>query len=203
MYNTAILKIRCPHCGAVLSVKNIPNIESKSVPCPICKQKSPFVNFKVLPQGPMPQADPGTDLPENHDVGGMPNPDLTAFGQQPGSGNLIIGRLTVIGTGQSYQLMPGANIIGRKASASSAQFQIVTGDAKRMSREHLVITVVKKPGQGFMHYARLYKAHVNATSVNGTQLMFGDEVILNKGDIIQLPDANIRFDLPDEEGTDY
>ena len=43
-----IVKIKCPYCGSVLSVKNQIGIESKSVTCPICKQKSPFMDFKKV-----------------------------------------------------------------------------------------------------------------------------------------------------------
>ena len=43
-----ILKIGCPICGSVLSVKNQPGIESKSVTCPICKNKSLFSAFKKI-----------------------------------------------------------------------------------------------------------------------------------------------------------
>lgn len=211
--DTAILKIRCPHCGAVLAVKNIPNIETKSVTCPICKQKSPFVNYKVLPQAPQQQADPGTDLPQSQQSQVTGTGERTQYRQAAdhdktqftaaNAPKLAVGRLVISSTGQHFQLHAGTNIVGRKASASSADIPIPTGEEKHMSREHLVVTVTRKPGQGFMHVAKLYKPHVNKTSVNGVQMMYGDEVILNNGDTLQLPDVTLRFEIPDDEGTDY
>ena len=198
-----ILKIKCPHCGAVLAVKNIPNIETKVVPCPICKQKSPFLNFKVLPQNNQPQVDPGTDLPEG--MGGQPrgnNPELTDYDQ---NGNVPsktpLFSVKVAGSPKGFLLREGRNVIGRKAQASQATIQIDTHGQKRMSREHIVINVTASPLMGYVHTVSLYKQQVNATMVNNQQLMFGDEVVLKSNDLIQLPDATLRIVSPDEDET--
>lgn len=109
----------------------------------------------------------------------------------------------MIGNGVSFQLKPGRNIIGRKGQNSDANFQIDTADKRSMSREHIVIEVKKLPVKGFVHYVSLYKEKVNKTSIGNEPLLYGDCVVLNHGDIIKLPDATLRFEIPDGEETDF
>ena len=116
--------------------------------------------------------------------------------------NLTLGRVKICGTAISYQLRPGRNVIGRKGAKSGADFQIDTGENRFMSREHIVIEVKKLPSKGFVHYVSLFKEKVNKTSVGDEPLLFGDCIVLNHGDIIKLPDANLKFEIPDDEATD-
>ena len=193
-----VLKIKCPYCGAVLSVKNLAGIETKSVTCPICKQKSPFMDFqKVINKA----NDESTQYPNNE--------DNTNYRTDSDSGtdigmelNLTLGKLRVLPSGPSYQLKSGKNIIGRKAAQPVADFQIPMGGSKRLSREHLVIEVKKVQGKGFVHYAALCKQKTNRTFIGNEQMEFGDCIVLNHGDIIKLPDVNVKFEIPDEEGTE-
>ncbi len=179
-----IIKIGCPVCGAVLTVKYQPGIESLKVTCPICKTNSQFKEYKRI-----------VDKP-NEDDG------CTQLGFNPNeTNNLTLGKLSVVGLQLSYQLMPGENIIGRQASGSSAHFQIPC-PSKRMSREHIIIEVLKVPGKGYVHYARLIKERVNPTYIGKSLLEYGDTVVLNDKDIIKLPDVDVRFEIPDEEGTE-
>ena len=53
------------------------------------------------------------------------------------------------------------------------------------------------------HYLSLYKEKVNKTFVGNEPLVYGDCIILNHGDIIKLPDADLRFEIPNEDDTDY
>lgn len=180
-------------------MKNQPDIETKSVTCPICKQKSPFVAFKTVNAN----ADPGTDLPGRKQHSG----DNTQFDERTtgawnGGGAAVLGMLSVVGTGQAFVLRPGRNVIGRKAQASAANFQIATGEGKRMSREHLVIDV-NQVGTEYMYIAKLYKEHVNDTFINDGKLCYGDCIVLKNGDIIHLPDADLKFNFRDIEGTTY
>ena len=181
------LDVKCPWCSAVLRIKSAPGMEGKNITCPNCKHTSPFTQFKaVIPR----EEESVTCFP-----GGIGN-DPT-----PTKENLIIGRLKIPLSGISYQLLPGKNIIGRKASASTANFQIETGENKRMSREHLIIEVKRVPSTGFTHLISLYKERVNKTFINSTELLWGDTLIIQHGDIIKLPDVDIRFEIPDEEAT--
>lgn len=194
-----IIKIKCPYCGAVLSVKNQAGIESKSVTCPICKQKSPFKDFKKIIENPNDERTqyPGDDEKTSYKTSSDPGTDI-------GTGlNFTLGKLRVMPSGPSFQLKPGKNIIGRQASKSIADYQIPTDPSKRMSREHLIIDIKKVPGKGFVHYASLYKERINPTFIGSEQLEYGDCVILNHGDIIKLPDVNVKFEIPDDEGTEF
>lgn len=192
-----IIKIKCPFDGAILSVKNQPGIETKNVTCPICKNKYPFTQFKRVTAKPYDE-DPGTEYP---DGAGRPNynEEKTEIGQQP---NFTLGKVTVAGAGRSYQLRPGRNVIGRKAQKSEADFQIDTDGSRSMSREHIVIDVKKVPLKGFVHYVSLYKEKVNKTLIGSEPLHYGDCIVLNHGDIIKLPDATLKFEIPDGEETD-
>lgn len=181
------LDVKCPWCSAVLRIKSTPGMEGKNITCPNCKHTSPFTQFKqIIPV----EEESETCLP-----GGIGN------GPMPTKENLIIGRLVIPLSGISYQLLPGKNIIGRKASASTANFQIDTGNSKKMSREHLIINVKRIPSSGYIHYVSLYKEHVNKTFINSTELLWGDTLILQQGDLIKLPDIDLKFELPDEEAT--
>ena len=181
------LDVKCPWCSAVLRIKLAPGMEVKNITCPNCKHTSLFTQFKVI----IPKEEESvTCVP-----GGLRNLPT------PTKENLIIGRLVIPLSGISYQLLTGKNIIGRKASASIANFQIETGDNKRMSREHLIIEVKRIPSSGFSHYVSLYKEKVNKTFINSTELLWGDTLILQHGDLIKLPDIDLRFELPDEEAT--
>lgn len=181
------IDVKCPWCSATLRIRQAPGMESKKITCPNCKQTSPFLQFKKAVT--------------------IEDESATCFrssnynSQNLKSENLIIGRLIIPLSGVSFQLKPGKNIIGRKATASSAHFQIPTGENKRLSREHLIIEVKRLPSIGFRHSVSLYKERVNKTFINNTQLLYGDTLILQHGDIIKLPDLNVRFELPDEEAT--
>ena len=194
-----IIKIKCPYCGAVLSVKDQAGIESKSVTCPICKQKSPFMDFKKVVEQ---TCDERTQYPRDEEKTSYRN--SSDPGTDIGTGlNFALGKLMVMPSGPSFQLQLGKNVIGRRAKQSTADFQIPMGESKRLSREHLVIEIKKVQGKGFVHYASIYKQKVNITYVGSVQLEYGDCIVLNHGDIIKLPDVNVKFEIPDEEGTKF
>ncbi len=200
-----IIQIKCPFDGAILSVKNQPGIETKNVTCPICKNKYPFTKFKRVTSATN-QDDPDTEYPDKEERTRYDDEDTTTVEEEKTSlgkhANYTLGKVTIVGSRVSYQLKPGRNIIGRKGQKSAADFQIDTADKRSMSREHIVIEVKKVPVKGFVHYVSLYKEKVNATSIDKNPLLFGDCIVLNHGDLIKLPDATLRFEIPDEEETD-
>ncbi|MDE6553803.1 MAG: FHA domain-containing protein [Muribaculaceae bacterium] len=211
-----ILSLKCPECGAVLTIKAQPGMESKFITCPSCEIKNPFVKFrKVVPQQKAEQ-DPPTDYGYGHR---RPQPEEktqyrhseehTQYQQQDpktrtGEGlnrNMTVGVLRLAGSNTTFQLKPGRNVVGRKSSNSGADFQIETGDKRSMSREHIVIDVKRHPANGIIHCLSLFKEKVNKTFVGSEQLLPGDVIILQPGHIIKLPDAVLKFDIPDEERT--
>jgi len=178
-----IIKIKCPWCNAVLSVRDNPANAGKIVTCPVCKKASSFSDFKIVNQ-------------ENIE-------ECTQYGfVTPAETQLTIGNIISQIDGRSYQLGFGRNVIGRKASNSTANIQIETIGSKRMSREHIVIEVNNIAQKGITHLASLAKDKVNETYVSGQRLTFGDCIVLKHGDRIELPDCTLIFEIPDAEATE-
>lgn len=194
-----IIQIKCPFCGAVLSVKNIPDIDKKNVTCPICKQTNRFVNYKTITRDPNEQPKGiGKDVFNPKRSYGREATEATQYGPM----NFTIGKLHLIGSDLCFQLKLGKNEVGRKSKNSTVDFQIDTGESRKMSRNHLVIEVMKENYKGYVHYVSLSKENVNPTTVNGNPMCYGvDKVILNNGAIIKLPDAELKFEIPDEDAT--
>lgn len=189
---TNVIKIKCPCCGTMLAVKQQPGIENKNVTCPVCKETSPFKFYKPMTA----KKSEDTIYPDNEEHTHYEETDL-------GVGmNFTLGQLKIMSSPLSpFRLNVGRNVIGRKASASSADIQLPTTESKRMSREHLIIEVKKMSGKGLVHYVSLYKQKVNDTFINHERLEFGDCIILKDGDMIKLPDMTVKFEIPDEEST--
>lgn len=86
-----LLRIKCPNCGAVLTIKKITGLETKSIPCPVCKKTSKYIDYKVPKQ---------QYTPPNED-------DDTTTGDETQidySKNRSIGKLQKIGTSHMYTL---------------------------------------------------------------------------------------------------
>lgn len=197
-----IIKIKCPFCGAILSVKNQPGIENKNVTCPVCKKTYLFKEYKRVVQNPSHKEDVDTEYP-----GAAKQEEKTVYpnNEKPTvlpDTNYTLGKLKVEGMTTTFQLHLGRNVIGRKSVKSQSDFQIDTAEKRGMSREHLLIEVKKVPGKGFVHYVSLYKERVNKTFVGDELLAYGDVLILHHGDVIKLPDATLKFEIPDDELTD-
>lgn len=196
-----IIQIKCPFDGAVLSVKNQPGIESKNVTCPVCRHRFPFTEFRRVARG-CADTDPETEYPDREKRAGCACDDRNNDDTERLRENFTLGTLKLVGASASFRLKPGRNVIGRKGLKSTADFQIDTGGNRSMSREHIVVEVKKVPGRGFVHYLSLYKEKVNRTCLGAEPLAYGECVVLNHGDIIRLPDADLKFEIPDDDATD-
>lgn len=193
-----IIQIKCPFCGSVLSVKNQPGIETKNVTCPICKLKNRFNQYRRV----VPDSSGGMNtFNQSHGYGAKPQRTIEDSLTDLPAVNFTIGRLIKEDSGEEFKLKPGRNVIGRKGHRSGADIQIDTAERRSMSREHIVVEVKKDPAMGFVHYISLFKEKVNPTFVGNETLLYGDCLILKDGDIIKLPDAVLRFEIPDEEAT--
>ena len=176
------IRIKCPSCGAVLTVKDMPGLETKSVNCPVCKQRAPFTQYKKVDE-----SDDHTQYPD---------------GVRGGSAHSGDSEKTKVDFNVNYTVKKGKNVIGRKASQSVADVQISTGESRKLSREHLTIDVNLVPGKGMRHYVSLYKQKVNKTFIGSVPLEYGDCIVLKHGDIIKLPDVSLRFIVPDGDETE-
>lgn len=198
------IDIKCPFCSATLRIKNTPGIETKNIKCPNCNKSNAFTEFKPV----APKKTVSKPVASHSQTDDDPGTDYVGKGGHGKSGedtvvpvlNQTPGMLRDLGNGQSYQLKPGLNIVGRKANSSKADIQIDTGDKNFMSRQHIVIDVKKIP-KGYVHHLKLYQEKVNETLVNNQKLTYGDCIVLNHGYTIKLPDAVLVFELPDEERT--
>ena len=165
--------ITCPSCRSRLRCKQRLDLEHKTITCPVCKQKTAFCNFKI--EKPI-----------------MPSPPIYLYD--------VIGKVTVLPDGPSYQLMKGWNVIGRLAMCLLADFNIPT-DNKRISRRHLIIDVKEGPNGGFLHYVSLYNQFVLEAYVGDHELKYDDRIVLRNGNIIKLANLELLFEIPGQAIT--
>lgn len=176
--NQEIRKIKCPICGAILKVQYAPGVEAKTVMCPVCKKASKYNSFKqISEQNNVMEDETETDLGRNNEETQVAR----------------IGTLIQTGMGRKYELKPGRNTIGRKASTSPATIQIETNDLY-MSRDHAEIVVKQNKYGEYMHIFRNSK-NKNDTFVNGQKVENGDELVLYGGEIIKMANTQVRFEL--------
>lgn len=179
MQNT--VRIKCPNCGVILTVKYFQGIEAKAITCPVCKKTNIYTDYKK-------PVSPNKQTQANHGEDTTSLNEKTQPGQSPIGG---IGRIALPEIGKYYQLKTGLNIIGRKAQTSSANIQLDTDD-RTMSRSHCAIEVKKLSNGGYIHYLSNSK-NKNATYVNGQKLEDGDRIILQGGENIKLGNSTIKF----------
>lgn len=195
----SVLKIRCPNDGAILMIRDVPNLDRAVITCPVCKQKIPFKKFKVIvdaPQG-------ATEYPTSHRSSVDDNDtEYPTHIIVKSNETELLGNYEKIGvirdaSGSTYKLRLGENIIGRESLLSKADIQLLCPKgSKRMSREHLLIKVERDGTGRYIHYVSLYKEEVNITKIGEVKFKYGDRIILNDGNEISLPDVNIRFEIP-------
>lgn len=187
-----LLKIRCVHCGAKLTIRNQVNIEKLSVECPNCHEK-----FKVSEGMQSMSANQSKTSDED-----------TIYRQSKGSdtedtifnsGQRNPGRLVEIATGRTYPLKPGRNTIGRTSESTPTDIS-VDDPSRRMSRQHAIIEVRTMADGTFRHFLYNWK-NKNSTCVDGHQLMQNDNIVLRDGQMIKFGPVTMRFSTPDDETT--
>lgn len=187
-----IMKIKCPNCSAIMTVKVHTGMENIMMKCPVCQEKAPFSSYKKETK----DKDDSTEYASDNTT--IP---MTELGDDI---KFIIGELTILDSHlDPFKLKPGRNIIGRKANSSKADIQIPLKDNQlHISREHLIIDVKRVDKIGYIHNISLYKDKVNDTFINDEKICYLDSLRLTHGDIIKLPDnVNLMFIIPDKEGT--
>ena len=194
------LIIKCPNCSKRLTLKMKPGaeLERKSLTCPACREVSPFSSYVILQKNSAQSARQGEST-KMEDAGRtqiVSNNAGSDDSTRLGSDNTIAtpGRfIAVAGNLAPMSLKEGRNILGRENSSSAVDIAL-PAQYKYVSRQHLIIDV-KRTSLGYTHTAMLSKSEVNKTYVNSMQLAYGDQVILNDGDIVKFPDISLRFEL--------
>ena len=187
------IRIKCPNCGAILTVPDSPANVGKSVKCPICKEKYAFTEFKEVKT-------PEVDADRTSFGLNVSSKDMTQLPQIPKS--VTIGHLVDESRHRQYKLTEGINLIGRKTyqTASLASIQIETDDLG-FSRKHLYIEAAICPDGHVLHYA--YNAsNKNVTLINGIPLGAGDKVILHNSDVIHSANTTLTFKVPENSFPD-
>lgn len=192
--NQEIIKIKCPCCGAVLSVANTEGIETKMVTCPNCKTKNSFASYKrVVPVNKVWGDEtrlPGTG--SSHDdetkLSGVGHDDTVLSSDTEDN----IGVLVMHPERTRLRLKLGVNIVGRQSSSGMADVQIPTDNLK-VSRKHSKVEVRLVPGKGYCYYISNAE-NKNSTYVNGTKLENGECLVLQPGDEIMMADLRITFE---------
>jgi len=184
------IKIKCPHCGVILTVVDTPANAGKSVKCPNCGVKSRYENFKRV------DADKYDDETRIKGIQGK-NTDETSV--RTGKKD-IIGKLVDETTGKEYALQEGTNLLGRMTyqTAPKASVPIVTDDMG-FSRAHLYIDVIWGT-DGVYHYYAYNASNKNMTYINKEELSGTDKIGLKAGDSISTSRTRFRFVKPEANG---
>lgn len=179
-----LIRVTCPNCKSLLSIKSVPGIGDKLLTCPVCRFKS---RVSVYLQGEYAQGGVGADE----------EPTQVNFGPALDK-NRQIGSLYVYG--QEFALKMGRILVGRLASTSHADMQIPTDD-HYMSRSHAYITVRERNGQ--IEHLLEPANPKNPIKLNDKILENGDVVVLSWGDKLRFGHTEIIFERPkyNEEGT--
>lgn len=168
------MKIKCPNCGAVLIVKKVLGMETKPVPCPVCKVTNPFVKFKEVKDQAYDPED--TELKKKKSQKDDVDEEDTDFEKEA--------LLCDVSTQKSYLLKDGLNLVGRKTykKESVADIPIETL-VKGFSRSHFYVEVMR---YGVDLKLKMYLAeNKNETIVNSERIEKGEKIILKEGDVIK------------------
>ena len=188
------IQIKCPHCGAVLKVKQQPGLEKASITCPVCKKKSPFTDFGTVINKDSEETElPGGAKPKQD------GEDPTLYGA---SVNTAIGCL-VEKSGKRWALHIGVNTVGRKLQADPQQVEVPVSDytgERKMSRNHAKIEVNCLPNGSAKHVLYNWQ-NKNKTYVGGEPIETGDRIVLQTGMVIKFANVDVKFVIEDSDAT--
>lgn len=178
------IKIKCPTCGARLTVIDSPENKGKSVKCPICKEKHHFSQFRIV----SPTVSDDNDKTQIG-LGGSVG-DITEF---PGRKDQVESGYLKDNNMHEYPLKDGLNLVGRKTykSPSVADIAIETTD-RGFSRKHLYIEVLTG-ADGKNRFCAYNAENKNPTTINDTPIVSGDKVFLHDGDTIKSSETVLVF----------
>lgn len=191
-------RIKCPSCGVLLDVRNSQNEAVKMITCPQCKAQLRVMFSQQHAATPQSFGETqyignsngetqyvNRDNGETRYVGLSSSPSqsdetiLADKKEEVTPGYLLYG-------GQKYPLGFGNNVIGRKATVQ------IASDDRYMSRQHLVIQVIKVSTDKVRVVVSNYH-NKNASYVNGQLLNEGDQLVLTEGSIIKMGNTTVVY----------
>ena len=182
-------RIQCPHCKVVLDVKNSNNEVSKQIRCPNCKS---MLQVTFPPQEEVIEArtfyGPNAGGIEGATQYGGGVDGRTRLGN---SAPKNCSNLRLVLDGIEYPLSEGLNVVGRKASTSTASIQLDTSD-RYLSRQHCRIMVSSLPDGTKKAVLSNYQ-NKNRTIVNNQPMEEGDEIRLVDGYSITMGHTTLTF----------
>lgn len=184
------LKIKCPFCGKILTIKNQEGLEKCVVVCPACNKKSQVASCQRV----IFRNDDETDLNSR-------NKNEESFNHNCVEDNKITGCI-VEKSGKRWHLHVGVNTIGRKPLDPTLQPDIPIEDytgQKKMSRHHAKIEVQILPDGNCKHILYNWE-NKNSTFVGNEKIDNNDRIVLNNGMNLKFGDLEIKFVV---EKTDY
>lgn len=173
--------IVCPECCQQLSFNEVPGYQNMVVECPKCHFKA---NASVYQSGAHARGAQGADE--------MPTQLV-----MPPKSAADLGQFRVVGTSEIQWFKEGSNVIGRRASTSTADIKI--SNDPYMSRQHVLIDVIKTDN-GYEH--RLIEINSkNIVKLNGREIQRGDILKLKFGDTLTLGKTDIVLESGSDEAT--
>lgn len=175
--------VRCPNkdCAKVLSFKVFPNYKDAPIECPHCHTRGLVRDFiELRPRIPVDPARQPVQTPLQPSPSSQPpqQPSIQATMRLHEQREAVI-TLENVDTGESHNLLPGDNVVGRRTATPRAQ--ILFDDPEHyMSRCQAVITV-RNESSGTEVLLR-DAGSANGTFVNGVRLPEGTMVRLADGD---------------------
>lgn len=195
------IKIECPSCHTRLSVGYFEGIEAKSFACPKCHKVHKFTEYAS--QESNEQESDETDLRNVIRQKGQSKAATGKYAEEENDTThfeknhcMQIGNLRDALSGTVFQLKKGRNVIGRKASSSTADIQI-TDSSCTMSREHFYIDVLVQSGK-VLHIMSVCPKAINATMLDNTVLGTADKLMLHNGSLITIASGKVHlvFNIP-------
>ncbi|MBQ7819480.1 MAG: FHA domain-containing protein [Bacteroidales bacterium] len=201
----SIIRIKCPLCGTIMRIMNNKIEKDKKLKCLGCKQILKFTEFQQIETKETPKKSKDNEKTRTSSCSGFASQnestsEKTVIVSDKGQDSNInypkekatIGYLIELQTSKRYLLQEGKNTLGRKSTSSTVSVPIETND-RYMSRNHLTIEVVNG-GKEYIHIAYNSKEEVE-TYVNNKMLSASDQIVLERGDSIQMGDTKFKFEL--------
>jgi predicted RNA-binding Zn-ribbon protein involved in translation (DUF1610 family) len=177
--------VKCTSCGISLGVSQQGNEPFRDIRCPNCSHL-----LRVVFEQPRQEDDGKT-------VYGGASAAKGASAAPADDGSTVYGSANVARQGflrcgnQSYALRNGMNIVGRRASSSTANVQIETND-HFMSREHSAIKMARVANGSLKALISNYK-NKHSTFVSGQELLDGDELVLTNGMSLKMGNTTLVY----------